>query len=74
MLRVLRKFYQVAFWLDTQYQNAYSKILNLVKWAEGGLQYDMLMSLPLDEILQIDAEANRINKETKQAMDKASKV
>lgn len=69
----MRKFYQVAAWLDRDYQAAYSMILNIVKWGEGGLQYDSLMIKPLDEILDISGEANRINRETKQAMDKASK-
>ena len=69
----MRKFYQIAGWLDDNYQSAYSMILNLVKWGEGGLSYDSLMALPFDEIIDINIEADRINRETKKAMKKASK-
>ena len=48
-------------------------ILNLVKWGEGGLNYNDMMRLPLDEVLQINKEASRINAETKREMAKASK-
>lgn len=48
-------------------------ILNLVKWGEGGIQYHVLMTLPLDEVLDINKEASRINRESKREIDKASK-
>ena len=46
-------------------------ICNLIKWGEGGLQYDSLIAMPFDEVLSLHKQANRINKETKQEMDKA---
>lgn len=49
---------------------SYDLICNLVKWGEGGLQYDSLMSMPFDEVLSINKQASRINKETEHAMKK----
>ena len=70
MLRVYRKFYRITSRLYEE-RSCYELICNLVKWGEGGVQYDSLMSMPFDEILNLHTQANRINKETKEAMDRA---
>ena len=65
------KFYRVVSLLSNDDIGCYEIICNLVKWGEGGLQYDSLMTMPFNEVLAIHKQANRINKETKEEIAKA---
>lgn len=41
----------------------------LVKFYEGGLLYDVAMSLSFSELMMLTQEANRINRETEREVD-----
>lgn len=71
MLWLYSKFYPVVFILATRQEECYEMICNLIKWGEGGLQYDSLTHKPFDEVLEINNQASRINKETKESIEKA---
>lgn len=65
------KFYRITSLLSDDSDGCYKMICNLVKWGEGGLQYDSLIKMPFDEVLSIHKQANRINKETKEELARA---
>lgn len=72
MLWVHCKFYRIAAFLEDE-ESAYKLICNLVKWGEGGLQYDSLMKLHFDEVLALNEQARRINKESQDEANKQAK-